>query len=231
MTTNFDNITTHFAEGRGRSITTQRNQISGDSTPQPYFQRFVVLDVVFDPKSIDKKKIERWSHDLGVSNIEHALVAPRNAIIAKRIQTNTSAAGEEAMVLYPFFSSHLALPISPGEHVWVMFEDPSGTKNDLGYWMSRIATAEFVEDPNHTHQHRLNDPSFFPSTKDAFDGTQQAKYEFRNGAVSQEGDERYTVPETATAPGGDDAYVKLMTESDAGKLAVYEPVPRYRKTT
>lgn len=229
MTTRFDNITTALAEGHGRSTTSTKNKVASEHTPQPLFQRFVVLDVIFDPQIINKKKIEFWRHELGVSNIEHAIVAPRNSIIAKRVQNNTSPAGTEALVLYPFFSSHLALPVSSGEHVWVMFEDPIGTKNDLGYWMSRIATAEFVEDVNHTHQHRLNDPSFFSTTKDAFDGNKTPKYEFHNGSVSQENDERYAVPETATAPGGADAYVKLMQESDAGKLAVYEPVPRFRK--
>jgi hypothetical protein len=227
--TNFDNIGKEVAEGRGRQAATTRATLRGDETGNPLFQRFVILDVIFDPQIIDQIKLEYWEHTIGVTNIKYAVSAPRNAIIARRVQNNTASPVEQPMVLYPFFPPSLSLPCKPGEHVWVMFEDPSGTQRDLGYWMSRIVTAGFVEDVNHTHAHRAHDPGFSPGIKDQFDGKDQAQYEFRNGSVAQQDGERYTVPQTATLPGGDDSYHVLINESDGGKISHYEAVPRYRK--
>lgn len=229
-TTEYDNLSKEMAEGRGRAAAVQRSQLGGDSPSSfPILQRFVVLDVVFDPQIIDAKKIEYWEHDLGISNSEFAHAAPRNAIIARRVQSNTSSPAEQAMILYPLFPPNLSLPCKPGEHVWVMFEDPTGTRKDLGYWMCRIVTAGYAEDVNHTHPHRAHDSSFNPGTKDKFEGKTKPSYEFRNGSVGYQDGERFTVPETATIPGGDDAYPKLLQESDGGKLTHYEPAPRYRK--
>jgi hypothetical protein len=111
-----------------------------------------------------------------------------------------------------------------------MFEDVSGTQNDLGYWFCRIVQPNFVEDVNYTHADRRLDPSFTPNIKSVFDGKEEATYEFRNGTVgtTAEGD-RYTLPDSASLAGDEDAYVKLLDESDAGRLTTYEAVPRFRK--
>lgn len=228
--TEYDNPSKDFAEGKARQAAATRAQSSGDvHADVPIVQRYVVLDAIFDPHIIDEKKLEYWEHDLGVTNIKYAVAAPRNAIIARRVMNNNASPVEQAMVLYPFFPPQLGLPCNPGEHVWVMFEDPTGTRKDLGYWMCRIVTAGFAEDVNHTHPHRAHDYSFTPGIRDLFEGSDKASYEFRNGVASQQDGERFTVPETATAPGDDNAYKQLMKESDGGKLIHYEPVPRYRK--
>lgn len=230
MATEYDNLSKEFAEGRGRATAAQRAALGGSSqSGLPLFQRYVVLDVIFDPQIIDAKKLEHWEHDLGVSNIKYGVTPPRNAIIARRVQNNKSSPSEQAMILYPFFPPQLSLPCQPGEHVWVMFEDPTGTRKDLGYWMCRIVTSGHAEDVNHTHPHRSHDQSFVPGIKELFEGSDAAVYEFRNGVVAVQDGERYTIPETATLPGGDDAYKLLMTESDGGKLVHHEAVPRYRK--
>lgn len=226
----YDNFAKEIAEGRGRQAVSQHASLGSSNSPGlPLFQRYVVLDTIFDPQIIDATKLEYWEHTIGVTNIKFATVAPRNAIIAQRVNNNIASPVEKPMILYPFFPPQLSLPCKPGEHVWVMFEDPTGTKNDLGYWMCRIVTAGFVEDVNHTHPHRIHDPSFSPGTRDQFEGTDKATYEFRNGSTSEQGGERYTVPGTATLSGDDDVYPSLMKESDGGKISHYESVPRYRK--
>lgn len=228
--TEYDNLSKDIAEGRGRSAQATRAVLeAGKSVDLPHFQRFIILDVIFDPQIVDVKKLEYWEHDLGVTNIKYGVSPPRNAIIARQVASNSSSPVESAMILYPFFPPNLALPCKPGEHVWVMFEDPTGNRKDLGYWMCRIVTAGHAEDMNHTHPHRAHDPSFIPGIKELFDGTDDAVYEFRNGSVGTQDGERFTVAESATMPGSIDAYKSLMTESDGGKLVQYEPVPRYRK--
>lgn len=231
MATDYDDITTEHAEGRAVEGLRQRATYgAGSRGDLPTFYRFVVLETIFDPQIVDQTKIEYWQHDLGVSNIKYGVVPPRNAIIAVRARGATGSGKNSPMILYPFFPPTLSFPCKPGEHVWVMFEDQTGTKNDLGFWFCRIVYPGFVEDVNHTHPPRVWDPSFTPGIKEIFDGKDQPEYEFRNGSVKVTKDgERVTNPADAPLDGGDDIYKSLMTESDGGIITHYEPVPRYRK--
>lgn len=227
----YSSITKDIAEGRGRDSLRQKSVLEhGTRTDLPLVYRYVIIDVISDPTIIDKTKLDYWEHDLGVSNIQHAQVAPRNSIIAKRVQSNNSTVVEQTMVLYPFLPPHISLPCNPGEHVWVMFEDQAGTKNDLGYWMWRIVSPSFVEDVNHTHPHRAHDPSFIPGTRDQFEGSSIPKYEFRNGSIGEFDGERYAIAESASLPdSGAAAYQNLMTDSDAAQLVQLESIPRFKK--
>jgi hypothetical protein len=189
----------------------------------------VVVDVIHDPMMVDKTKLSHYQHDLGVSNIDYAAVAPRNSIIARPVMQPGAGASEKTMVLYPFFPPHLALPSKPGEHVWAMFEHPDAQVNEIGYWMCRIVGPDFVEDVNYTHMDRQFDKSFLPGLSDVFAGSDDPIYEFRNGAVDNKNGTRFTIPETASLPDGEDAYKQLLTDSDASQITRYESVPRYRK--
>jgi hypothetical protein len=227
----YSNIAKDLAEGTARDNLRHRSATEhGTKTGLPIVHRFVIIDVLFDPATIDRTKLDYWEHDLGVANMQHATVAPRNSIIAKRVQSNNTTSAEQTLILYPFLPPNISLPCQPGEHVWVMFEDPEGTRNDLGYWMWRIVGPSHVEDMNHTHPHRAHDASFTPGTRDAFDGTKSPKYEFRNGSVGEIESERYTIAESASLPDmGVDAYEKLIVDSDGGRVSKKEPVPRYKK--
>mgnify|MGYP001567444818 FL=1 len=229
MSNPFDKIDKHLAEGTADKILATRAAYGhgGDNT-QAIFHRFVVLETVFDPTTVDEKKADYFQHKLGVVNIKYAMVLPRNAIVARRVQEGTTSAVEPAMFLFPFFPPAISMPLSPGDHVWVMFEHPTGKSGDLGYWFNRIVEVGFVDDVNHTHSPRALEPSFSPGTKDTADGAKPV-YEFRNGRPAKRDGERYSVTETMHTQGDADAYEKLMTDSEGGKLMKYEPVPRYRK--
>lgn len=231
MANEYSTITKDFAEGNARESLRQRSVLEhGTNTGLPFVTRYVVLETIFDPSIIDATKLDYWTNDLGISNPQHATVAPRNSIIARRVQSNNTTTSEQPMIFYPFLPPTISLPCQPGEHVWVMFEDPTGTKNDLGYWMWRIVEPNFVEDVNHTHHHRSHDPSFVPGIKDVFEGTANPVYEFRNGSVGESDGERYTIAETSTIPeGGEKAYEELLTETDGSRLTHLESVPRYKK--
>lgn len=230
MGNEYSDVSKQLAEGRAGNELRNRAAIDqGTRADLPLFYRFVVLETIFDPSIVDQNKILYFEHSLGVSNIQLASVLPRNTIVAKRVIDSTTPASAPAMFLFPFFPPAISLPCQPGEHVWVMFENQSGTKNDLGYWMCRIVEPGFVEDANHTHPPRINDPAFNPSIKDQFEGTNALKYEFRNGRADIRDGERYTIAETATLHGDEDIYEKLATQTDAAKISMLEPVPRYRK--
>jgi hypothetical protein len=216
------------AEGTAGFYLGKERQYGPDGQAHVPFLRYVVLDVVYDPAAIDQAAIDRFEHELGVSNVRLARGLPRNSVVARRVLDGTSSA-EPPMFLLPFFPPHLAMPCKPGEHVWVMFESPL-KRADVGFWVCRISEPHFVDDVNHTHAPRAYDPAFEPTATSQFEGSGPAPHEFRNGRPEEAGDgTRYTVAESATLVGDDRAYERLLTESPASMLVAYGPVPRHRK--
>jgi hypothetical protein len=110
--------------------------------------------------------------DLSIANLKALLSAPPNSIVGV-VVTPGYEQDQSPKIYYPFFPSHLSLPVKPGETVWVL--DPAGdtrigptfqstkiapesfvsgeTMNN-GYWLSRIPGASYVDDVNHTHLDR-----------------------------------------------------------------------------
>lgn len=223
--------TKHITEGRFADVIRER-LVYGDAAThvsKPTLVRMVVLDVISDPQTLDKAKLDRYEHTMGVTNIAYAAVAPRNSIIARPVMRLGAGAYEKVMVLYPFFPPHLAFPAKAGEHVWAVFENPEARVNEIGYWMCRIVQPHFVEDVNHTHADRQADGSFMPGLSDVFHGDDEPVYEFRNGAVDAKNGARYVVGGTNSLPDDEAAYDRLLKESDAAQITKYEPVARYRK--
>lgn len=222
----------HITEGNYDEVMHKR-AVHGADIPgsMPVFLRYVILDVISDPTVVDKAKLSYYQHTLGVSNIALASVAPRNSIIARRVLHAGSSASDKVMVLYPFFPPHVSLPAKPGEHVWVMFENPGATETELGYWMCRIVHPSYVEDVNYTHADRQFDGSFLPGLSDVFEGSDEPIYEFPNGAVDVKDGNRYMIANTMSlvADKPDVAYSDLLSKSEASQITTYEPVPRYRK--
>lgn len=226
----FTKIDKQIAEGRAVTDLQKRAAYEhGTESELPSFYRYVVLETIFDPTIVDANKLSYFEHVLGVSNVQFGAVLPRNTIVARRVLDSTATVSTPAMFLFPFFPPSLSLPCQAGEHVWVMFENQTALKNDMGYWFCRIVEPGFVEDVNHTHAPRANDPSFLPGIKSIFDGDTTPAYEFRNGRAGERDGERYTIAESATTAGGEETYERLLTETDCAKVNVLEPVPRFRK--
>jgi hypothetical protein len=228
---NYDIFDKQVAEGTATEALKEKmlSKISSTATFSTFY-RYVIIDVVFDPTSVDDKKIAYWEHELNVKNIKFAKVLPRNTIIAQRVAEGSATANEEPMFLFPMLPPTIALPAQPGEHVWVMFENKSIKRPDIGYWLCRIVGPGFVEDVNHTHMPRVFDPSFHPSSRALHQGTGKPVYEFKPGKVQLDGGLRTTSFESTTIQSDDEAvYEKLLTEADASKIRTLEAVPRFRK--
>lgn len=74
--------------------------------------------------------------------------APPNSIKALR-KSSQNGGGSSSIICFPFFSSHLSLPVKPGEHVWIMkFNDQTY------YWMCRQTSYRQIEDVNFTFGQR-----------------------------------------------------------------------------
>lgn len=228
MSTPYDRnkLTNLAAQGDGQKALRRSSEGGGQVAP---FVRMVIMEVISDPATLTAEKLNHYQHTLGVTNIKFAAVAPRNSIIAQRIMDGVASSAEKPMVLFPFFPPHIALPSKPGEHVWVMFENPDARVTEIGYWFCRISDPNFIEDVNHTHSPRQFDPSFRPGIVDQFEGNVEAKYEFPNGVVGEADGQRYTIAGTSLVPGDEKAYEKLLVDTDASKMVKYEAIPRYRK--
>jgi hypothetical protein len=92
---------------------------------------------------------------------------PRNSIIGINISKG-NIKSNSLEVFLPFFSSHLCLPVKPGEHVWCFYDNVGGKK--IGYWISRKVALLPVEDVNFTHADRndgINEAIFTINSKSA----------------------------------------------------------------
>lgn len=88
-----------------------------------------------------------------VVNSDLVSIMPRNSIIGINIgRSDINSSSLE--IFFPFFSSHLCLPVKPGEHVWCFYDNVGGRK--IGYWVSRKTGLLPVEDVNYTHNDRHN---------------------------------------------------------------------------
>ena len=228
----YGNISKYIAEGSADKRLKQLSQIDQGGAPEVVlFRKFVIIDVIYDTDEIFKN-IESYHarfDALGVSNTRKFLaVAPRNSVIAKPLEID---GGGPAMLLFPFFPSHLSFPCKPGELVWVIFERPTIDDKDVGYWISRVPDLSYVDDPNHSHFPRRWDASMLPAgARDQSEGNADPKFEFRNGVVVTNTDgERVTVSETQAIAGAEDEFEQIITNSNASQMCLWEAAPRYKK--
>ena len=78
---------------------------------------------------------------------------PRNTLVVKTVSEGQAKKSGVKVVCYPFFSSHLCMPIKPGEYVWFVYENPD-SKGSIAYWLSRVSEPNHVEDVNYTFSTR-----------------------------------------------------------------------------
>lgn len=102
--------------------------------------------------------------DLSVKNSELVDLMPMNSIIGYPISDLKSEKDFRPQIYYPFFSSHLCMPVKPGEQVWIIYEKIGEV--DVGYWISRKSGSKFTEDVNYTfHQRDLQTSLFMNNAK------------------------------------------------------------------
>jgi len=212
------------------------------TTFSPIFQRWVVLEVIFDPTFATEQKILDYQESIGTKIINAGFVLktqiPRNTIIARPVLNdnlgNRTAAETAVMFLYPFFPSHISLPCKVGEHIWVMFEHIDKNLH-LGYWVCSIVGPGHVEDVNHSHFNREYDSTFVYKTNAQTEHNNvqtKPRYHFANGIYTRTNsllEDEVVLTKSATLVGSPSAYKDLLTETDAARASVYESVPRFKK--
>ncbi len=184
--------------------------------------RAIVIHTLCDPslrdENLDKKIID------SLKNKDDYFSAPRNSVICRLVTNNRGKIDNSDYVCFPFFSSHIMMPVKAGEQIWVVFEQPD-VYTERPYWMSRITGPIIAEDANYTHLDRRFQVTHGKEDDQTDDGSGNfktpRKLEFQNGDPN--------LPELATISGGQDSFKKLIDNSKEKKQTVFEPVPRVTK--
>ncbi len=180
------------------------------------FFRGVVTDVLNSTsgQAIRNDSLERYR---SIINVPELKAFPRNTAIVKQISKGSSKIMNREIICYPMFSSHLCMPLKPGEYVWFVYEDPNET-SQVAYWISRITEPNHVDDVNYTFAARTYVQSPNKTKKGAAD---------RFDGVTAESEEVQTY--SYRSPTADPKELANIIEDVAKKVHRFEPVPRYVK--
>ena len=148
-----------LSRGQGRKFLS----FSGRNTIVPKergynYKSGIVVEVISDPKSFfsNRQTISNFYESIeeeqknssatyhSEENLIHKI--PKNSIVCKLIDNGKDLYAKKNIVCFPFFSPHVALPIKPGEHVWILEE----LFDDFPryYWMSRKHSAYYNDNIN-----------------------------------------------------------------------------------
>ena len=179
------------------------------------FYRGMVVDIISSVSGLTlrNKNIEDYK---SLANSENLKSFPRNTAIVKQITDGASKTNDSEVICYPFFSSHLCMPLKPGECVWFIYEN-TDHKGSVAYWLSRTTEPGHAEDVNHTlfaRSYRQAAKKQKPSTAERFNG------ETAESAITQ----TYSY----VSPTGD-ANEIIDTMGFASQVCRIEAIPRYNK--
>jgi len=174
------------------------------------FRSVVVTDYLENPQSLTSEQLQILE---GTSTFPASMIkkSPRGTVIGQEDNN-------PRRLYYPFFSSHISLPVKPSEKVWA-FE----TKEGISYWLSRKVSDFGYEDACFTRTSNSNVaqiPTSSPSPSTAFLGSQSTDL---TGRQTQS----MGLPDDLTQnnlPAGL-TYNQIESQAVASKDVVLEPVP------
>lgn len=119
------------------------------------------MEVFGNPSSLTEEQKQALAEQ--VTNPEFVDVLPTNSVLARLVNDSNDLGNPTSVILFPFFSSYMQMPIVPGEHVFVVYDDPSRRGTKIGYWLSRVSEQRTVEDVNFNVSDRRFDPRYNPA--------------------------------------------------------------------
>jgi hypothetical protein len=208
------------------------NQFPGIDTniSAPLLHYGVVIDIIYDVKSLtEEKKNELKSL---VDNPFAVDIMPANSVVAVITSNQQNLTNGAPTIVFPFFQSHIMLPIQVGEQIIVIYDDYSYQGAQLGRWITRNLESFQIEDLNYTHGDRRYDPHNNPAQENVAElrnrirnRTQNPRPSFPNGGGTPES---FTLPPSKEEP-GINPYDKIVFGTNAGKLHSFEVVSRWTK--
>ncbi len=190
----------------------------------------LVIDVILDPLNLtdEQKQDIADTTQTNKDGISFSHMMPINTVIGRIVSNEGGQVAQTNMIILPWFSSHVMLPVKPGEIVNVIYDDYEGTGTVMPFWISRRHSPGTIEDVNFTHHDRLYDPTNNPSL---FSLSAQEKTNstvggptFPNGGGT---DRTKTIEDDDNAD--EDVYERIKRNSAAYGLHETEPVPRFIK--
>jgi hypothetical protein len=198
-----------------------------NAAPPPILQRAVVIDVIVDPDLITDEYKQRIINTVTNPDLVHLMSV--NTIIAKIVSNNEGNGAGSNTILFPFYSSNFMLPIAAGEMVYVIYEDPSGNGNGVGYWLSRVPGYGTIEDPNYTHNDRRFDPAnnigTYTTREEVERNRSTGPEDFPNGGNVIDS---LTLPPDEENP-TESTYTVIYNSAPSSVYVTPEPVPRWYK--
>jgi hypothetical protein len=199
----------------------------------PTFLRAVVVDVIADPVlyKASSEGNSLLSEILDAAGVRDVNDLPRNTIIARLARTEYIEDAEPIdQIFFPFFSSHMSLPVKPMEHVWVMFENPNEVDitSRKGFWLTRIHESRTIEDVNYTHSERSLLPKKSVKKLTAAQKAGAKPQEGLSIPSNNSGNDTHTnsgALEDTTGTG----YLEIALKSFAETTTKHETVPRFTK--
>jgi hypothetical protein len=220
------NVERGLVGGRANQLPSDLKAQTKGNPPQQF--RVVVLEVYTEPSFLteeEKRKIKEQ-----VRNPEYVDNMPPNTILGKVITSGENDNFDLPCIFYPYFQSHFMLPVIPGEHVYVIYEDYERDGSSFGKWVTRIHESRAVEDVNYTHADRRFNPELQTQGRTsalasrANNTSQPSTPSFPNGRNTVDS---YTLPPSGSS--GGNPYDGIFQQSKASKQHEYEPVPRFTK--
>lgn len=179
-----------------------------------------VIDFFSDPKILTESKKLLIKDAVEKSSLVNSM--PINSIWCQIIEANRL----DQHIAYPFFPSHLCLPVKPTEQVWVFYAET----DQVYYWVCRKPGDYISEDVNYTHIDRIvNRPvvqgqpgvETQMSAKDAFNGNVTNTFNFPQGKTN-------SVYEKTSGIQIDDETIINQSQEYQDNF-IQEPVPRIVK--
>lgn len=194
------------------------------SGQMPTLQRAVVVEVIDNPSALTDDQKQALAEQ--VNNPEFVDVLPVNAVLARMVSDSQDSGNPISTILFPMFSTYMQFPIVPGEHVWVMFADPSRSGTTVGYWLYRVSEQRTVEDVNYN----VHDRRFFPEyNPQLLSTTERGRDQDHTPSFPNGADTPQTATLRVTGSNNENPYDGIVEGSTAIQNFTFEPVPRYNK--
>ena len=180
--------------------------------PKVPFEKGVVTAIYTGPDSLSEIITQLNTAKI---NVDPERI-PRGSVVVRRVTRGADQAGSSFTLCYPFFSSHIQMPVKPSEMVWVIF-DRDGSS--IGYWITRVHGDETAEDTNFSHFDRNNS-----------DSKQEVTTATKAGvATPSTGADDFPNISLAKLNDGNSYDLILSGASQSLSQTVFEPVPRYTR--
>ena len=190
-----------------------RNASAPSTSSGPVFEQAIVVDVLISMSTLGSFVDKAKRAGAAINNV--SFLVP-NTLIARRITDGADSRGTSSVVLYPFFSSHVMMPIKPGETVWVIFGSSDKTS---GYWLSRVHGSFVAENINFTHNDR---------SKIEAQGTLTTGQKI--GAIPNDKTNATDFPSVSLSPDPEtDQFLEIIELASSMPNVMLEPVPLINK--